>query len=255
MTAIGGIGASAPGARSGGAVATGAGADVRAVIRTGVVGVVVLAGLFVALGFAITGPLDSSVGHWDATVAQWFLEQRTSGGDFWSAAGTWLAETPVVVGLGIVTALTLAYRRRRHEVTLVVGGLLVEISVYLIVVLAVDRPRPAHGLETRVTGSYPSGHVAAAVVLYGLLAFVLTRRVRSAVGRTALWTVAVAVPFVVAASRLYREMHHFSDVGAGALIGLGALVVASLLARPVVDPPRHGRDGRDREVALEGVAA
>ena len=143
-----------------------------------------LAGAFVALGFAITGPLHAPVGHWDATVARWFFEQRTSGGNFWSAVGTWLAETPVVVGLGVVTALTLAYRRRWHEVTLVVGGLLVEISVYLIVVLTVDRPRPGHRLETRMTGSYPSGHVAASIVLYGLLAFVLTRRVRSAVGRT-----------------------------------------------------------------------
>ena len=66
--------------------------------------------------------------------------------------------------------------------TLVAGGLLVEISVYLIVVLTVDRPRPGHRLETRMTGSYPSGHVVASIVLYGLLAFVLTRRVRSAGG-------------------------------------------------------------------------
>ena len=132
--------------------------------------------------------------------------------------------------------------------------MLVEISVYLIVVLAVDRPRPGHRLETRLTGSYPSGHVAASIVLYGLLAFVLTRRVRSKGGRTALWTVAVVVPLVVAASRLYREMHHFSDVVAGALIGLGVLAVASLLARHVSDPPEHDLDPRDREIAPEGVA-
>jgi membrane-associated phospholipid phosphatase len=253
MTAIGGIGASAPGARSDGAVATGAGVDLRAVIWTGVVGVLLLAGLFVALGFLITGPLDSSVGHWDATVARWFFEQRTSNGNFWSAAGTWMAETPVVVGVGIVTALALAYRRRWHEVTLVVSGLLIEFCVYLVVVLAVDRPRPAHRLETRMTGSYPAGHVAAAVVLYGLLAFVLTRRMRSAGGRAAVWTVAVVVPFVVASSRLYRGMHHFSDVVAGAIIGLGALGVASLFARHVADPPQRGRD--DRDGTPEGVAA
>jgi hypothetical protein len=56
MTAIGGIGASVPGARSDGATATGPGVELRAVIRTGVVGVLVLAGVFVALGFLITGP-------------------------------------------------------------------------------------------------------------------------------------------------------------------------------------------------------
>ena len=106
-----------------------------------------------------------------------------------------------------------------------------------------------------MTGSFPSGHVAAAVVLYGLLAFLLTRRMRSAAGRAAVWTVAVMVPFVVATSRLYREMHHFSDVVAGALIGLGALAVAALVARHVADRPQPDRDEHDRDAESEGVAA
>ena len=116
MTAIGGIGASAPGARSGGAVRRLERRVTSAPSSSPAWSVfVALAGVFVALGFAITGPLHAPVGHWDATVARWFFEERTSGGNSWSAAATWLAETPVVVGLGAVTALVLAYRRHWHD--------------------------------------------------------------------------------------------------------------------------------------------
>ena len=186
----------------------------------------------------VVGRLDRAR---DASVGHWFFEQRTSGGNSWSAVGTWLAETPVVVGLGIVAARLPRYRRRWHEVTLVAGGLLVEISVYLIVVLTVDRPRPGHRLETRMTGSYPSGHVAASIVLYGLSP---SCSEAGAVGGCARGRVdhRRVIPFVVAVSRLYREMHHFSDVIAGALIGLGVLAVAALLARHVGDPPEHDLD-------------
>jgi membrane-associated phospholipid phosphatase len=210
------------------------GHEVVAAVATGLIGIAVLAAIFVALGFAIRGPL-AGVRRWDATVARWFFEQRSGTGNVLSHVGTWLAETPTVVVLGVATALVLAKLRRFHDVALVVGALLVEIATYLVTVLAVDRPRPAHGLETRFTGSYPSGHVAAAVVLYGLLAYLVAKRVRSNVARALVFCIPVLVAVAVATSRLYREMHHFSDVVAGALIGVGALVVASRLARHVTN--------------------
>ncbi len=182
-------------------------------------------------GSRSTGRCNSSVGHWDGVVSRWFLAQRTGTGNTLTAIGTWLSETPTVIVAGLVTAVVLGVRRHWRELALIVGGLLVEITTYLIVVVAVDRPRPPHRLESRATGSFPSGHVAAAIVLYGTLAFIVTRRVKSATARASIWSVALAVPLIVATSRLYREMHHFSDVVAGALVGCGSIAVAVLVAR------------------------
>ncbi len=39
------------------------------------------------------------------------------------------------------------------------------------------------------------------------------------------------LPVIVALSRLYRGMHHLSDVVAGVLVGIGALLIALLAAR------------------------
>jgi membrane-associated phospholipid phosphatase len=244
MSTIGGLGTRAPHAqdeamRAPSAVVRpsdrpDASREALAAVVTGLLGIAVLAALFVGLGFAIRGPLGS-VRRWDATVTRWFFEQRSGTGNVLSHIGTWLAETPTVVVLGVATALVLAKRRRFHDVALVVGALLVEIATYLVTVLAVDRPRPAHQLETRFTGSFPSGHVAAAVVLYGLLAYLVARSVRSSVVRALVFCAPLLVVIAVGTARLYREMHHFSDVVAGALMGVGALIVASRLARHVTN--------------------
>ena len=235
MTAVEEVGARASRTRSEDATPREGGAHVRAAFCTGLVGVVVLSAFFVVLGYAIRGPFDG-VRTWDATVSRWFFAQRTSRGNLVSGIGTWLAETPVVIVVGVAVSAFLGVRRRFHDVALLVAALLVEFVTYLVVVYSVDRPRPTHQLEHRFTGSYPSGHVAAAVALYGVLAYLVARRVRSGLARVLLFAAPVVVAVIVATSRLYREMHHFSDVVAGALIGVGALIVASLAASHVPDP-------------------
>jgi undecaprenyl-diphosphatase len=91
-----------------------------------------------------------------------------------------------------------------------------------------------------VTSSYPSGHAAAAIALYVGLAIVISYHVRSIVVRVAVWTIGVGVPVLVAISRVYRGMHHTSDVAASILLGTGALVVA-LLAIRVADAAADAR--------------
>ncbi|MCZ7527167.1 MAG: phosphatase PAP2 family protein [Acidimicrobiia bacterium] len=85
----------------------------------------------------------------------------------------------------------------------------------------VDRPRP--DLERLVPGngpSFPTGHVLAAVAIYGLLPLVVGLYTR----RRWLWWSSVgmagAVIFLVGASRVYLGVHWLSDV-------VGSMVLAS----------------------------
>jgi undecaprenyl-diphosphatase len=55
--------------------------------------------------------------------------------------------------------------------------------------------------------------------------------VRNGAARAAVWFVAVAIPLLVALSRMYRGMHHPTDVAAGALWGVGSILVAVMAAR------------------------
>jgi undecaprenyl-diphosphatase len=82
-----------------------------------------------------------------------------------------------------------------------------------------------------VNASYYSGHTAASVSVYCGLALLVTARIRSTALSAAIWVVAIAIPLLVGLSRMYRGMHHPTDVAAGVLVGIGTLVVAVAAAR------------------------
>jgi membrane-associated phospholipid phosphatase len=94
--------------------------------------------------------------------------------------------------------------------------------------LLVERDRP-HVPKLDVappTSSFPSGHTTAAVVLYGMLAFLASNRLRSGAIVWLARFMAVAAPILVGVSRMYRGMHFLTDVVAGALLGLTWLFIA-----------------------------
>jgi undecaprenyl-diphosphatase len=109
----------------------------------------------------------------------------------------------------------------------------IEVSVFLISTVFVNRPRPdVPRLDVSPpTSSYPSGHTAAAIVLYVALALIVSVLTRSALLRTVVWILAIALPIVVGLSRLYRGMHHPTDVMASVILAIGALLLSLFAAR------------------------
>jgi undecaprenyl-diphosphatase len=89
-----------------------------------------------------------------------------------------------------------------------------------------DRPDVAHLDGAPPTSSFPSGHTAASVALYGSLAVIAVGLGARAWVRWILLVLAVVMPATVAMSRLYRGMHFPTDVIAGALFALTWLMVA-----------------------------
>jgi membrane-associated phospholipid phosphatase len=76
-----------------------------------------------------------------------------------------------------------------------------------------------------VDASYPSGHTAASVAVYGGLVLLLTTRITSARRRLLAWVGAILIAVFVAMSRMYRGMHHPIDAAGGVLVGLAAIAV------------------------------
>jgi membrane-associated phospholipid phosphatase len=86
---------------------------------------------------------------------------------------------------------------------------------------------------TGVGNSFPSGHMLRAVLVYGLLAFVIRRLAPWPWARALALPVAVVVIVVVAFDRLYLDVHWESDVVGGLLLGAIAMVSATVwLDRP-----------------------
>jgi membrane-associated phospholipid phosphatase len=187
-------------------------------------GAIVIWGAISLLGLLLTHVVDrGSVHKADLGVNEWFAHQRTS---FWNDAtafGTGMAETITVLIITVVAVLVLRWLTKRwYEAIILVTSIVGELAIFLATTAIVPQRRPTvHKLDVAPpTSSYPSGHTAAAVCLYGCLAILLLWLYAGRPGAKIMAVVLFCVPVFVALSRVYRGMHYPSDVLAGALLGV-----------------------------------
>jgi membrane-associated phospholipid phosphatase len=177
-------------------------------------GWVLLVAVVVAVGLALTGPLEGSVDPGDNGLERRFAADRSGALTHVADAVTLLGETVTVLVLGAVLLVgTWLWKHQIRPVVFVAAALLGEIAAYLVTVSLVSRDRPPvrildPGLDP--THSYPSGHVAASVALYGALAVLIWRTDRN--GWRWFCALLVAMPLLVGSARLYLGAHHLSDV-------------------------------------------
>jgi undecaprenyl-diphosphatase len=199
----------------------------------GIGGYCVLTIAMLAMGFTLTHALEGSVGGWDEHVNRWFADHRTETWNQITGTATWFVNTVPAIGIAAVICAVLALRRRWREATMLVLALVLELAVFLSVTWIIDRPRPdvVRLDATPSTASFPSGHTAAATVLFAGLAIIITCCTRNTAIRVAFYVLAVTVAVLIGFARVYRGMHHPSDVMVGAVLGAGSLLVAVLTVR------------------------
>ena len=226
----------------------GAAHPVRAFLVIVLAGYALLVGLTIGAGLLLTSYLVSNHGlaKWDNDVNRWLAKHRDSTLTDLSWLGSTLAGglvIPVVVGV-LVTVFLLRRKWLLAAFTLFVIG--VESGSYRATTLVVERDRPpVHRLEgLDPTASFPSGHIAATVALYGGLLLVLASHVGRRWFSALAAAVTVALVLFVGWARMYRGMHHLTDSAAGVLMGVLALAITLFAAR--VAAAAKSRDAEKR---------
>ena len=125
---------------------------------------------------------------------------------------------PIIVGL---VALVCVALRKWRIAAFAVFALAVESASYRATTLVIHSHRPrVVRLETLpVNASYPSGHTAAAIAVYG------------GVFRISAWTFVLAMVTFVALARMYRGMHHPLDIAGGVFVGVAAVIAIVFACR------------------------
>lgn len=214
----------------------------RAARTLSVVWVVVVLGVLAA-GWLLTEPLEPVVDPWDDSVVGWLEDRRTDDLDTAAAAGSAIADTVVGVALAALVGVAGSWWQRSwrpfvYFAVLVLGYL----ALYVIVTHLVPRDRPP--VEILDPGlvpdhSFPSGHVATSIVVYGGIVLWVAAVVPR--WRRWVWPLLLA-PLVVAPSRLYQGAHHPTDVMASLVFAtVWVLVVARVLLPRPVDERRQDR--------------
>ena len=198
-------------------------------------GFLVLTGLAILLGLFVTDVLvdTGGIGRVDERAVESIVRERTGFLTAVSSVGSTAGGAPVLPSLVGLIGIACAIKRRWRIAAFAVFVLVVESATYRVASIVVprDRPHVARLEDLPPDASYPSGHTAASLAVYCGLVLLLTSAAPKARWRVAAWVVALLLPIVVALSRVYRGMHHPIDLGAGALIGVGAVLVVLFACR------------------------
>lgn len=200
----------------------------------------VVAGAAVALGVAAHLDGGAVLAVVDEPVERWVVANRTPAATTVFRGFSRLGSNLVVFGaFALIVAAT---ARRCRSLALSLGVAVLARPVFeLAVKELVGRERPALDRLVDGTGpSFPSGHVLAAVTLWGLL----PPLVALMTDRRWVWVASVAASAVliggISASRIYLGVHWLTDVVGGLLIGwLYLTVIETIYVRH-----HHGRHCR-----------
>jgi membrane-associated phospholipid phosphatase len=188
--------------------------------------------LLAALGFAIMAGFAAATDYFPADL---WLSHRLQDIDVdaFSEALDWasrLAEIPLVVAVALGAALGLGLLASRLGAIWLVVALVVSLSNRGVKFL-VDRPRPADDLvevgEKTASAAFPSGHVTAAVLVYGFIFYLAGFLIPARPLRLLVQASCLVVVVLTALQRVYAGVHWPSDVLGGLLFG--GLLLALLI--------------------------
>jgi undecaprenyl-diphosphatase len=235
------------------------GADRRSGGHYGRIAAAVLVAWVLILGVIVgIGELITKDGHGnllgDRTIPHWFAAHRTAGLTHWSLIFSTLGATQAILIAGLATCVVfLAVTRHWRPVIFVATVMFGELAAFLAAAAVVKRPRPdVTQLDRHLpTSAYPSGHEAATCCLYVAIAILVIGHARGW-WRWLFLIPAIAMPVLVALSRMYRGEHHPTDILASLLFTALWLTATVVLIKPNADG-RPGERERTADLQLEEV--
>ena len=138
---------------------------------------------------------------------------------------TKLGNPSMIIALTIfLVALLLLTKRYLEGIWLSAGFVIVAGIVNPLIKHAIYRQRPTlEHLVTETSYSFPSGHSATSMVVFGTLIFILPGIVKSKYWRLALQILLGLLILLIGCSRIYLGVHFPSDILAGFLLSLSWL--------------------------------
>lgn len=164
---------------------------------------------------------------WDHQILLFMAAHRSEGLDAGFRAVTWLGSLYVLAPLAVLLVAALLYFQKRWEALLLVVGLGGAVLWVHLAKAILARPRPAlvePVIALPADGSFPSAHTTQ-IVAFALCVILIVRRIGPE-WQFAAMAVAALLIAVVAASRVYLQVHYPSDVLGGLLLGIGWIALA-----------------------------
>ncbi|BAF71244.1 phosphatase PAP2 family protein [Sulfurovum sp. NBC37-1] len=134
--------------------------------------------------------------------------------------------------LFVLISTFLWYKKRYGDLRFFLFSFLGATLLFNLFKFTVRRARPDTSLFELATYSFPSGHTTMATVLALALYVVFVKRIDAGVPRALLLLLCILWPVMIAFTRVYLNVHWFSDVIAGLSLGLFWVTLSTMVYPP-----------------------
>lgn len=171
------------------------------------------------IGFLLLVFLRSNLAPTDSAVNTWAASIHTSSLTIISEAIATLFDTIVLLPLSLLIAAILYLRHHRKYAVLLLAAMAGITLIVNATKTLIQSPRP-NGIVLETGYSFPSGHVTSTMVFLGLITYFAWQHWRNPRTKPLTTLLYVAVESLVGFSRVYLNVHWFSDILGGYLLGL-----------------------------------
>lgn len=165
----------------------------------------------------------------DESVLRWFSQHRAPWLDKVMLEITVLGSGAVLTIVVLVSSVFLWLTRHRWSVFILLAGVIGGQIANLILKRYFERPRPSvvTHVDQVASLSFPSGHAMTSMIIYGSVAYLVSRLEPTRRIRYVTLVLASLLVLLIGASRIYLGVHYPSDVIGGYIAGLAWIGLAA----------------------------
>ena len=191
--------------------------DKKSIIKYGTC--IVLLVLFIIVMILV---ITNNMTTFDDNIYNFLMGLRSNGMDTFMKAITQFGNTipVIIIILTIMIILT-----SRKDIFLIGFNTIITVGLNQLLKHIICRPRPNHfRMITEHGYSFPSGHSMISICLYGLLIYLLNKRIKNKLLKVILNILLIMLILGIGISRIYVGVHYPSDVLGGYLLSLAILI-------------------------------
>ena len=185
--------------------------------------------------------ITCNITTFDDNIYNLLYSLRSSSMDLIMIIITQFGNTIPVIIITLVLMITLTSRK---EVFLIGSNTILTVGSNQILKHIICRPRPNHLRLIVENGySFPSGHAMISICLYGLLIYLVNKKIKNKLLKIILTILLIILILGIGISRIYVGVHYPSDVLGGDLLSLSILIFNITIVNKYYRGKKHEKGG------------
>jgi len=142
-----------------------------------------------------------------------------------------ITSTSILAAVLILIGFYHWLRKEKHDALFMISTTIFGSGLVYVLKEIIARARPLNAIVEKADLSFPSGHAAVSVLFFGILSYIVFRKIKSESIKISAIAVSIAAILIISISRLILNVHWFTDVLGGLFLGIFVFSLSVLLRK------------------------